>query len=224
MTETLNRHAQKSIAERDAAQQKFLETLSGLSDTLTAVADNFKRQQEDATKAHAAQISAAVNAFREIVDRHNATVKKTFDQIQKLLDESNNFLKRVDDAGTTLAIAAEPVKQSTAQLTRNLTETAAQMSTLADANRSTRQNIFDLSARLGDFVKNFNGIADELERSTKIIGDTLDNYNKTVSTELRENLREFDARMSAAVGYLRDLVEELNDLLELDDFKTNRRR
>lgn len=51
------------------------------------------------------------------------------------------------------------------------------MKDLANANQTTRDNLAALSTRLDTFVKNFNGIADELERSTKIIFDSLDNYN-----------------------------------------------
>ena len=234
---------------RDANEQ-FLATLAALSKTLQEVADKINRQQTtagnkfetlvanliaqlnsfiDAQKkffnnvanSNATEISRAVAAFREIVDRHNAATKKTFADIQTLLNESETYLQGVADAGNSLSQAAEPVKQSTAQLTRNLSETAAQMNTLSDANRTTRENLAALSERLATFTKNFNGIANELERSTTVITNSLDNYNGKISDGLTNALTQFDKTVSNALGGLNELIEDLKDAL--DDFNRKRR-
>lgn len=232
------------------ANKEFLATLAALSKTLQEVADKINRQQTtagnkfetlvanliaqlnsfiDAQKkffnnvanSNATEISRAVAAFREIVDRHNAATKKTFADIQTLLNESETYLQGVADAGNSLSQAAEPVKQSTAQLTRNLSETAAQMNTLSDANRTTRENLAALSERLATFTKNFNGIANELERSTTVITNSLDNYNGKISTGLTNALTQFDKTVSNALGGLNELIEDLKDAL--DDFNRKRR-
>ena len=130
-------------------------------------------------------------------------------------------MQQVNSAGISLKQAAEPVKQSTLQLTKNLEATSAQMKTLAVANQTTRQNLFDLTARLADFVKNFNGLADELERSTEIITNSLDNYNYEMSAGLTDALTKFDSTVGNAAAHLKEIMEELNDALE--DFKKNRR-
>lgn len=142
----------------------------------------------DNANSNAAQISGAVKTFRDIVDAHNRTTQKTFDDIQKLLNNSKTFLQSVEDAGTSLKQAAEPVRQSSVQLSRNLSETSEQMKTLSTANQTTRQNLSDLATRLDIFVKNFNGIANELERTTNIIKDSLDNYNGKMSEGLTKKL------------------------------------
>ena len=232
------------------ANKEFLETLAALSKTLQEVADKFNRQQTmagdkfetlvtnliaqlnsfiDAQKkflnnvanTNAAEISKAVAAFREIVDRHNAATKKTFADIQTLLNESETYLQLMEDAGNSLSQAAEPVKQSTAQLTRNLSETAAQMNTLSAANQTTRENLAALSERLATFTKNFNGIANELERSTNIIRDSLDNYNGKINVGLTNALTQFDKSVNTALGGLNELIEDLTDAI--DDLKKNRR-
>ena len=183
-----------------------------------------ERQQEFLDKVantNAAQISAAVKAFNEIVNRHNETTQKTFAQVQSQLNETNKFLQQVNNAGISLRQAAEPVKQSTLLLNKNLSETSAQMNTLATANQTTRQNLSMLSDKLKGFADNFDGIANELERSTNIIKDSLENYNAKTGKELQDKLKVFDKSMGDAVSHLQSLVEDLSDAL--DDFNRKRR-
>ena len=250
LDESLKQQAQASAKERDAAFEQFLSTLAGLSNTLQEVADKIKTQQaghldnfdsliknligqlEEFTRQqksilnvsannHAAQINEAVKAFRAIVDAHNRTTQETFNKIQALLSETETFLELLNDANISLKQAADPVKQSALQLSRNLTDTAAQMKTLATANQTTRDNLAALSTRLAEFVRNFNGIADELERSTTTITNSLDNYNVKTNAGLTAKLEAFDKSMAGAVGHLKTLLEDLSDAL--DDFKRNRR-
>ena len=192
---------------------------------LLADLKNFTEQQQEflsnSTNTNAAQISGAVKAFNEIVTRHNETTQKTFVQVQNLLNETKIYLQRMNEASTSLKQAAEPVRQSTLQLSQNLEETSAQMKNLSAANQITRQNLSDLTARLSTFIDNFNGIADELERSTKIIHDSLNDYNVTMSTGLRDALTDFDSKVANAAGHLQSTMENLNDALE--DFNKKRR-
>ena len=78
------------------------------------------------------------------------------------------------------------------------------------------------SARLSTFVNNFNGIAKELEASTNIIKNSLENYNSKMNDGMTKNLTDFDKRLTDAVGHLQGLVEGLTDALE--DLKQIRRR
>ncbi len=157
-------------------------------------------------------LSGVESAFvTSLVGIFYAATKKTFADIQTLLAESETFLQRVADAGNSLSQAAAPVKESSAQLTRNLSETAAQMNTLATANQTTRENLAALSERLATFTKNFNGIANELERSTNIIRDSLDNYNGKISDGLTNALTQFDKFVNTALGGLNELLEAFND-------------
>lgn len=232
--------ADKNNDTNQKASEQFLLTLAGLGKTLQDVVDKFKQQQtgtlgnfetlinnlianlekftnkqqeflRNAANANSVRISEAVNAFREIVDNHNATIKKTFGEVQKLLNETETYLDLINDASTSLKQAANPVKESTLQLSRNLTETSAQMKTLATANQTTRDNLASLSTQLDTFVKNFNGIADELERSTKIIHDSLDNYNIKTSKELSDALTKFGSTMAEALGGLDEAVSDFSD-------------
>ncbi|MBR1646522.1 MAG: anti-phage defense ZorAB system ZorA [Selenomonadaceae bacterium] len=193
--------------------EQMLSTVEKVSKTL--------EQQAETSTSNVGQISEAVNAFSEIVKRHNETTQKMFAQVQSLLNETEKFLQQVNTAGDLLKQAAEPVKQSTLQLTKNLIETSAQMENLATANQTTRQNLFDLTNRLSTFVNDFNGIADELERSTNVIKDSLEHYNYEISDGLTKALTQFDQRLKDSAGYLSELVEELTDALE--DFKKFRR-
>ena len=226
--------------QRNAAAEQFLSTLAGLSKTLKEVADNSKQQQKtsadnfdalirnligklekfteqqkeflnNVATSNAAQISAAVKNFRAIVDAHNETTQKMFAQVQNQLGEAETFLELMDVASTSLKQAAEPVKQSTQQLTKNLSETSAQLNNLATANRTTRDNLFDLTIALKDFTDKFNGIAKELETSTNTIKNSLENYNSKMNDGMTKNLNDFDKRISDAVSYLRELVEDLSD-------------
>ena len=228
--------------QTQAANQEFLSTLAALTKTLQAVVDNFKDRQTETldgftslvtmliddldkfnrrqqafmdkfANSNAAQISEAVKAFSDIITRHNATTKDMFDKVQKLLHETETYLEFMDSASATIKQAADPVKQSTLQLTKNLTETAAQMNNLADANRSTRENLSDLTARLKDFVTNFNSIANELDRSTKIIKDSLENYNYKISDGLRDALTKFDTNMTKALADFNELVDDFSDMV-----------
>jgi len=122
-------------------------------------------------------------------------------------------LELMDDASTTFKQAAEPVRQSTLQLTRNLNETSAQMNNLANANRITRENLSDLTAQLHTFVNNFKGIANELDHSTKIINDSLGNYNYRMSEGLRDALTKFDSNMGKALADFNELVDEFSDMV-----------
>lgn len=185
--------------------------MNDLIATMKATADNNNEQGARTAENNAAQISEAVAAFREIIDAHNAATKKTFADIQTLLNESETYLQLMEDAENSLSQAAELVKQSTAQLTRNLFETAAQMNTLATANQTTRENLAALSERLATFMKNFNVIANEFERSTNIIRDSLDNYNGKISDGLTNALTQFDKSVNIAPGVLNELLEEFND-------------
>ncbi len=189
--------------------EQLLKTLQELSDKLNQTATD----AGNAVAGNAAQITEAVKAFREIVDRHNETTKKTFDRIQQLLDETESLLESMDDASTSFKAAADPVKQSTQQLTQNLTATSAQMKTLAEANQITRENLANLSTRLATFVQNFNGIAGELERSIKIVTDSLDNYNSVTNAGLKEKLAAFDKSMNDAFSYLQQSVDDLGDIV-----------
>lgn len=226
-----NKDRENHKKQTQAANQKFLSTLAALTETLQAVVDKFSEQQtgtldgftslvnrliDDLDKianSNAAQISEAVKAFSDIITRHNAATKETFDKVQKLLNETETYLKLIYNANTAFKQAAEPVKQSTLQLTKNLTETAAQMNNLAAANRSTRENLSDLTARLRDFVTNFNGIANELDRSTNIIKDSLENYNYKISDGLRDALTKFDTNMTKALADFNELVDDFSNMV-----------
>ena len=217
LTGALEQQSATDKANRDADYKKFFSTLEKLTDDLNKVGEKTKAQHEKS----ATNISEAVNAFREIVNSHNETTQKMFAQVQSQLAETEKFLQQVNTAGNSLKQAAEPVKQSTLQLTKNLEDTSAQMKDLAVANQTTRENLFDLTNRLSTFVNNFNGIADELERSTKIIRDSLENYNYEMSDGLTNALTQFDKRLNDSVSHLKDLVEGLTEALE--DFKKFRR-
>ena len=203
----------------------------GLNDTISKVAgaqmdrfsaalDKFSNDIDEKFK-NADEISKAFKDCSEIVGNHNSATKETFDRVQKLLGETESYLELMNEASTTLKQAAEPVRQSTLQLTKNLTETSAQMNNLANANQTTRQNLFALTERLSNFVKDFNGIAGELERSTEIISGSLETYNYKMSDGLSDALTKFDKSMNDSVGHLKELVEDLSDAL--NDFNQKRR-
>ena len=94
------------------------------------------------------------------------------------------------------------------------------MKTLADANQTTRENLAALSTQLAAFVKNFNGIADQLERATKTIVDSLDSYNNKTSRELNDALTKFDKTVTGAYSGLDEIVNDLTEVL--DDFRKRR--
>ena len=220
LTDTLNEVVKNFKAQQDTAAVNFAAALHSLIDELKAFTEQQKEFLDDNAFDNAAQINTAVNAFREIVNRHNETMQKTFDQIQKLLAETESLLEIVDKASLSFKQAADPVKQSTLQLTQNLTATSAQMKTLADANQTTRENLAALSTQLAAFVKNFNGIADQLERATKTIVDSLDSYNNKTSQELSDALTKFDKTVTGAYSGLDEIVNDLTEAL--DDFRKRR--
>ena len=238
LDESLKRQAEASAAERAAASAEFLSTLKNLTNTLNEVAEkiktngelanrqaneereNYKKQTQAANEEFLSMLSGLsktlqeiVDKFNDIVNRHNSTTKETFDNVQKLLGETEKFLSRMDEASTALRQAAAPVYQSTVQLSKNLAETSTQMNNLANANRITRENIFYFTEKLRTFVENFDGIASELERSTKIINESLGNYNYRMREGLSDALTKFDDHMGKAVVMLHELLEELNDTL-----------
>ncbi|MBR6711750.1 MAG: anti-phage defense ZorAB system ZorA [Selenomonadaceae bacterium] len=228
----LNEALKQDRAERDKKDKEnsqhhreINESFETLVKNLLADLKDFTERQKEflgrVANTNTAQISEAVEAFREIVNRHNQTTQKTFAQVQKLLDETEKYLQLMDDASTSLKQAAEPVKESTRQLANNLLETSAQMKNLSTANQQTRQNLFDLSARLREFVTNFNGIANELERSTTIISDSLEHYNFEMSKGLSDALTKFDSTVGKAALQLNEIMEELTDAIE--DLRRNRR-
>ena len=222
LTKTLQEVAENSKQQQKTTADNFESTVNSLLEDLKNFAQQQKEYLDKTANANATQISEAVKAFREIVDNHKEMAQRTFVQIQKLLSRTEDFLQNMEAASISLKQAAEPVQQSTLQLTRNLEETSAQMKNLSTANQTTRQNLFDLTARLSDFVKNFGGIAEELERSTKIIHDSLDNYNFKTNAGLKEKLESFDNSMNQAFSYLNELVEELSGVVE--DSRQSRRR
>ncbi|MBD3878739.1 MAG: hypothetical protein SR1Q5_03520 [Quinella sp. 1Q5] len=228
----LNEALKQDRAERDKKDKEnsqhhreINESFETLVKNLLADLKDFTERQKEflgrVANTNTAQISEAVEVFREIVNRHNQTTQKTFAQVQKLLDETETYLQLMDDASTSLKQAAEPVKESTRQLTNNLLETSAQMKNLSTANQQTRQNLFDLSARLREFVTNFNGIANELERSTTIINDSLSHYNFEMSKGLSDALTKFDDNMTKALADFNELVGEFSDMVGY--VKRNRR-
>ena len=250
-------NADNTARQAEQTSEQFLSTLTRLSEALQEIIDKFKQHQEnsagnfeavmnflledlkdfatgqkelleDAANTNAAQISEGVKAFNEIVNRHNDTAQKTFDQIQTFLSDTEKLLEIMDEASISFKKAADPVKQSTQQLAQNLTETAAQMKTLTTANQLTCENITDLSTKLDRFVDSFNGIANELERSASTIQISLANYNSNMEDGLTKSFSEFDKGITQAVGQLRGLVEDLSYLVgdlnnTLENFNKNRR-
>lgn len=95
------------------------------------------------------------------------------------------------------------------------------MNSLAAVNLSTRQNISNLSGQLANFVQNFNGLADELERTTRIIKDALENYNTATDAALKSKLIEFDKNITKAFNSLQGITEDLGDTL--NNFNQKRR-
>ena len=202
LRDALERGEANASEQRDADNEKFSSMLERLIKLLNNTA-----------AGNAAQINEAVKAFREIVDCHNAATKKTFDQIQNLLSDTESLLEIMNEASLSFKTAADPVKQSTLQLTQNLTATSAQMKTLAEANQITRENLAVLSTRLATFVQNYNGIANELERSITIVTDSLDNYNSVTNAGLKEKLAAFDKSMNDAFSYLQQSVDDLGEIV-----------
>ena len=253
LDENLRQHAEDSAKERAATFEEFVLTLAALNKALEDLAEKIKVQQEgsignfnlliknligqleeftkqqkdilnNSAHNHATQISEAVKAFREIVDRHNETTKKTFAQVQILLNDTETYLEVMNDASISLNQAAEPVKQSALQLTNHIKETTraaenfrreitTQMTNLAATNQTTSQNLTDLSARLNAFVDNFNGIANEFERSTKTIKDCLDNYNVKTSNELSDALTKFGNEMTKALSGLDEIIGDFSEVV-----------
>lgn len=250
-------NADNTARQAENSREQFLSTLTNLSKTLQDVTDKFKKQQEtsagtfemvmnllledlkdfaenqkkfldDAANVNAAQISDGVNAFNEIVNRHNDTAKKNFDQIQNLLSDTEKLLEIMDEASISFKKATDPVKQSTQQLAMNLTETSAQMKTLATANQLTRENLSELSTEVNKLVNNFNGISSDLESSIRIIKSGLENYNSNMEKGLAKSLAELDKGVTQTVGQFRGLMEDLSYLVgdlgnALENFNKNRR-
>lgn len=104
------------------------------------------------------------NRVGDKLDRFSAVLEDFTNKTENVLFNAQEVSKVINDqllAALKKHVtdsAAEPVKHSTAQLTSNLSATAAQMNDLAA-----------LSTRLAVFVENFDGIANEFERSTGII-------------------------------------------------------
>lgn len=218
---TLTAVAKNSLDKQNASAENFETTVSSLLEALKNFAQQQKNSLDKTATTNAMQISEAVKSFRAIVDRHNGTTQEIFSQVQNLLEQTEKFLQGVEAASYSLKQAAEPVTQSTLLLTKNLEATHAQMKILSAVNQTTRTTLFNLTTQLSDVANNFNGVADELERSTKIISGSLDNYNDKMSTGLSDALTKFGEKTAEAVGQLQSAVEDLSDTL--GNFNKNRR-
>lgn len=201
---------EKVAGQTQAANEEFLLTLAGLSKTLQEVVDKFNEQQTGTL----GNFELLVNKLLDDLDKFNRK------QQEFLRNAANANSLRISEAVNAfndivnpLKQAAEPVRQSTLQLTRNLAETSSQMNNLANANRITRENLSDLTAQLRTFVNNFNGIANELDRSTTIIKDSLENYNYRMSEGLRDALTKFDSNMGKALADFNELVDEFSNMV-----------
>lgn len=200
------------------SQRKLLETVTNnnvtqINGAITAFRNTVTEQKDlltTVTNNNAAQINEAVGKFNATVD----TNKEILDQIQQMLQSSEKFLRAVNASGTALNQSADALLRANGQLLTKLPELTTQMSNLLKANQFTRENLNTLSTQVTTFVKNFNGIAEELERAVNLIRDALEHYNEVTNDGLQKKLDMFDKSMSAAVGYLKELVEELNDALE----------
>ena len=233
LLQMLNAVAEKFKTQQETSAGNFESLVRKLLADLKDFAEQQKKILGSAAIANTTQINAAIKTFREIVDVHNQTTQDVFVRIQNLLAATEKFLSRVNDAGNSLTQAATPLKQSSELLKTQLVTTTraaenfrneitAQMKNLTNENQITRENLSALTGQLATFVKNFNGIADELERSTKIISDSLENYNGKINDGLSNVLTKFDKSMKDAVGHLQSLTEGLTDAV--DDLKQLRNR
>lgn len=134
--------------------------------------------------------------------------------MRQMLQSSEKFLLAVNTSGTALNNSADALLRANGQLLTKLPELTTQMNKLLKANEFTRENLNTLSTQVTTFVKNFNGIADELERAVNLIRDAIKGYNEVTNDGLQKKLDMFDKSITQAVSYLRELVEELNDALE----------
>lgn len=198
----LNAHAEQT----KTSAANFKEAVDGQQKLLEAVTNN-----------NVALIDKAVDNFNKAVDAN----RDILEQMRRMLQSSADFLRAVDASGTKLNNSADALLRATGQLLTKLPAIVEQMNKLLDSNEFTRDNLNELSAQVTAVATNFNGLAKEIEQTVTILRDALEHYNEVTDHGLQEKLRDFDKSMSAAVGYLNDLVA---DLTEADAVKHNQRR
>ena len=232
------RNTLKAGAE-DAAnhQRKSMEESVDIINSLTENMRQFAKHQEElmtrSVVSSANQIKVTTSTLQSTITKHNETMEQTYNRTESLMKNTEDVLIRMKEAIASLEQTTVPIQQSVTLLKDCLIknelvtkqfrdEISAQITKLAMANQRSENNIEHLVTGLKEYEKNierawanyennFDRVGGELERSTSVITEKLQNYNDMMNNVMTKTLQEFDNSVSRAIGLLKSSVEELQD-------------
>ncbi|MBR2216066.1 MAG: anti-phage defense ZorAB system ZorA [Selenomonadaceae bacterium] len=191
-------------------------------------------QQDTASSLE--RLDGVIQSCQDMIDNHNAAMKKIYDEVKFFAEETQNTLQHISTVSATLNDVAKPIQEATAGLKTQLdimhretsvlhSQIGQQIAELTKANGETTTNIARLLTGVkeqgnaiaqawANYQRNFDRVGGELEKATDIITDRLQKYNEMMSEGMKGSLSAFDKSVSQATNALTKIADELGETAE----------
>ena len=229
----LSSSIQKRSAESiEHTQNATMTIIKGLKE----FADEQKLLIQEINIEFKAQLDNACQSLQAMINAHNDSLHKSFEGMNNFTAQTEDVLSRMKDTGIAIESTVNPLKNATADLTKqielNRQETkqlhdnvSAQINKIATANETITANIDamingmdqqhkNIANAWAQYGKTYDNISQELANSTDIVTDRLQKYNGMMSEGMKDALTKFDKSVANATGALKGVVEELQETVD----------
>ena len=211
-------------------------TANSIAATFNLLANNQKNILEESAKGMIAYMQRTSDNTVSVLENHKTSMEKTYAQFQTMSDMTTKLLKEAAESVDKFSMAAKPVKSATEaleeqlELTMNANESVnnsinSNIQMLISSAHTTENSIRQLRSGLTDseeitkaawnrYKEDVAGVSGDLEKSIKIITDSLNKYNKQMDEEISDKLNKFDANFKSAISSLATAVQELQETVD----------
>lgn len=221
MNETIKGLLADSKSINEEINKSMLEAVNTMKETLVASGNNIN-----------ANLTETSSKMTDNLSKHEQHMLYAFEHLEKAIKNAEELVSSAGKTAEQFGDAAEPVcnavesingqlKQITdanSQFIQKAEATAQFMRDAADKNQVTLQNIENSIATTEKawqaYENNFDGIADEMERTLNNLHTNLTSYNKLTNDGLAEKLKIFQDRVTSIITSLDGNNEEIKDSID----------
>lgn len=219
--QSLIAHAGQAAETMGTALNGAADHIAKTGDELSSISQGMKKSLED-----------TLTMIHDDMERHEAALKTVMDQLQATVTRNRELINSAGDTAEKFSHASAPMIEVSKQIrgTIDANKNAQQrisddikknVESIKTASTSNANAIRDINEALKHvetawkaYEDHFKGISGEMQKTLESLNKGVAGYNDLTNKALVKNLNEFDRSISAALGEIGGIGEDLNDSVE----------
>lgn len=222
---------QNGVDKTDQHFKSLLEdTESSVNSNLVEIKNMFSTLSEDYEqnlKDLKSHFTSEKETMGEMIERINSQLKAFDKSVSAMNDTSSNIkeiLPILNSTTTNLKDSTNRFKESQEEFLSDISEYLIQTKSITSGNRELideiRESLQETRSHWSAYEDKFNGIKDDLSGVFDELSDGLTTYQEKTRAGLVSSLNEFDGIMGKSIGSLSTGIDELKEILESIEEKT----